>query len=63
MDAVNALNNAAKFLQEAAKMMEQEASNPDIIEYADERIALALAELIAVDYNMEDLLVQAEDLL
>lgn len=63
MDAVNALNNAAKFLQEAAKLMQDADNNPDVIEYADERIALGLAELLAVDYSMEDLLAQAEDLL
>lgn len=63
MDAVNALRNAAKRLNAAADIMQksEEADDLDLVEYADEMVTLALADLRDADYALEDLVEQVMD--
>lgn len=55
MDAATALRNAAKRLNSAAELMDksEQEDNFDYVEYADEQIALAFAELQAAGYDLE----------
>lgn len=59
-ETVNALRNAAKLLNEAADVIAAADSN-DPLEYADECVARALAELQNADYDMEHMLALAAD--
>lgn len=63
MNAVNALRNAAKRLNAAADIMQRsdEADDLDLCEYADEMIALALADLRDGEYDLDALVEQALD--
>jgi hypothetical protein len=65
MDASTALRNAAKHLNSAAELMEksEREDNFDYVEWADEQIALAFAELQAADYDLELFTERAADVM
>ena len=59
MFTVNALRNAAKLLEQAANATATD--DPDNLEYADECVARALAELENAEYNLEDMIEYARN--
>ena len=54
MFTVNALRNAAKLLEKAANAVATD--DPDNLEYADECVARALAELENAEYDLENMI-------